>query len=261
LSVHPTAIVSADAEIAGSAEIGPYCIVEGPVTIGERTFVESHARIGSRYGRVTIGADNMIEHGAALGGPAQDYSYREARTSLEIGDGNRIGQFCTISLGTQKGVGITRIGNENFLMAFVHLGHDCQVEDHVTIVNATQIAGHVTIGHHALLSGQGGVTQHVRLGAYSFLAGASYANKDIPPYMIAEGHWAVPKAVNRMGLKRAGFTPATRRNIESAARILLDRRLTIGEVAERIGAEHGDDPAVAELIAFLRDSSRGVARG
>jgi UDP-N-acetylglucosamine acyltransferase len=261
LAIHPTAIVSNQAVIAAAVEIGPFCVIEGAVSIGEGTTVESHARIGSRYGRVSIGSGNLIQHGAVLGGPAQDYSYAAAETALEIGSNNRIGEYCSVSLGTEKGGGITRIGNDNFLMAFVHLGHDCQLADHIVITNATQLAGHVTVEHHAVLSGLAGVTQFVRLGAYSFLTAGAFANKDIPPFTIAEGHWAVPKAVNRVGLKRAGFGPAVRQNIQAAIKLLLNRSLTIEEVVTSIETECAQDEAVSELLTFIRSSSRGVARG
>jgi UDP-N-acetylglucosamine acyltransferase len=261
LSVHPTAIVSAKAEIAATATIGPFCVIDGAVIIGDDTVIESHARIGSAYGRVSIGAQNLIQCGAVLGGPAQDYSYGQGSTTLVIGNGNRIGEYVSISLGTQKGGGVTRVGDHCFIMAFAHLGHDCQVADHVVITNATQLAGHIRIEHHALLSGLVGVTQFVRIGAYSFLAAGAFANKDILPYTIAEGHWASPKAVNRVGLKRAGFGPAERRNIENAVRIALDRSATMEEITSRIRTECEQDDAVRHLVDFIASSERGVARG
>jgi UDP-N-acetylglucosamine acyltransferase len=261
LSIHPTAIVSAQAQIDATAEVGPYCVVEGPVEIGARTVIESHARIGSRFGSVRIGAGHLIQCGAVLGGPPQDYSYGSAETELEIGDNNRIGEYVSVSLGTAKGGGVTRIGNDNFIMAYVHLGHDCQLADHIVITNTTQLAGHVVVEHHALLSGLAGVTQFVRLGAHSFLVGGSFANKDIPPYTIAEGHWAIPRAVNKIGLRRAGFDVATRRQIEAAVRILLDRSLTIDEVVRRIEQRCAPGPAIDHFKSFLESSERGVARG
>jgi UDP-N-acetylglucosamine acyltransferase len=261
LSIHPSAIVSGEASIDPSAQIGPYCIIEGRVQIGPRTVVESGARIGSRYGRVQIGAENLIQHGAVLGGPAQDYSFADAQTELVIGNSNRIGEYCSISLGTSKGGGATRVGDSNFLMAFVHLGHDCQLADHIVITNATQLAGHVMVERHALLSGLAGVTQFCRIGAYSFLVAGAFANKDIPPYTIAEGHWAVPRAVNRVGLRRAGFAPSARKNIERAVRILLDRSLTIHDVIDRVEQECEMDDAVTHFAEFLRSAEHGVARG
>jgi UDP-N-acetylglucosamine acyltransferase len=236
-------------------------VIEGDVAIGEDTTVESHARIGSNYGRVRIGARNLIQCGAVLGGPAQDYSFGQGRTELVIGNDNRIGEYVSISLGTVKGGGTTRIGNDNFIMAFAHLGHDCQLADHVVITNATQLAGHITVEHHALLSGLVGVTQFVRIGAYSFLVAGAFANKDILPYTIAEGHWAAPKAVNRIGLKRAGFGPAERKNVERAVRIVLDRSATIDEAVARIRSECEPDATVEHLLGFIAISDRGVARG
>lgn len=261
MAVHETAIVAAGARIDESAEIGPFSIVAADVEIGARTVVEAHARIGSRYGSVAIGADNLIQCGAALGGPPQDYSYEDAGpTRLEIGDGNRIGEYVSINLGTVKGGGVTRIGSRCFIMAYVHLGHDCRLDDHVVITNGTQLAGHVTVEHHALLSGLAGVTQFVRLGAYSFLVAGSFANKDIPPYTIAEGHWATPRAVNNIGLKRAGFDAAARKEIATALKILLDRSLTIDAVVARIEADCAQLPAIEHFTAFLKASDRGVAR-
>jgi UDP-N-acetylglucosamine acyltransferase len=261
VSVHPTAIVSADAEIASTAEIGPFCVVAGAVVIGPETTVESHARIGSAYGRVRIGERNLIQYGAVLGGPAQDYSFADGQSELLIGDDNRIGEYVSISLGTVKGGGTTRISDHCFIMAFAHIGHDCQIADHVVITNGTQLAGHITVEHHALLSGMVGITQFVRIGAYSFLVAGAFANKDILPYTIAEGHWAAPKAINRVGLKRAGFGPAARKNIEKAVRIALDKSETIDEVEQRIRAECELDEAVQHLLAFIATSDRGVARG
>ena len=261
MSIHETAIVSAEARIADSTEIGPFCVIEGRVQIGPDSVVESHARIGSVFGSVTIGAQNLIQAGAVLGGPPQDHSYEEGDTRLQIGDRNRIGEFVTISLGTAKGGGLTRIGDHNFIMAYAHIGHDCRLGDEIVITNATQLAGHVTIENHALLSGLAGVTQFVRLGAYSFLVAGSFANKDIPPYTIAEGHWATPRAVNKIGLKRAGFEPAIRKDIERAVRLLLDRSLTIEQVIAAIERDCAQTPAIEHFASFLRTSSRGVARG
>lgn len=260
MSIHPSAVVSASAEIAADADIGPFCVVEGRVRIGAGTVVESHARIGDRHGRVSIGRDNLIQTGAVLGGPPQDVSYAASDTALVIGDRNRIGEYVSISRGTDKGGGVTRIGDDTFIMAFVHLGHDCKVADHVTITNATQLAGHVTVEHHALLSGLAGVSQFTRVGAHAFLTAGAFANKDIAPYTIAEGHWAVPRALNRVGLKRAGFDAAARKNLERAVRLLLDRRLTLAEVVERIGSDCEPGAAITHFVEFLSTSERGVAR-
>jgi UDP-N-acetylglucosamine acyltransferase len=259
--IHPSATVGSRAVIAADAEIGPYCVIEGEVEIGPQTVVESGARIGSRYGRVKIGARNHIQHGAVLGGPPQDLGYEGgAYTALEVGNDNRIGEFVSINLGTEKGGGTTRVGDHNFIMAYTHVGHDCQLAEHIVIVNGAQFAGHVIIEHHALVSGLTGVTQYTRLGAYSFLAAGAFANKDIAPFTIAEGHWAAPRAANRVGLKRAGFDAAERRNIDTAVRALLDRALTIEEVVAQIEKDCTPSPQVAHFVQFLTTSDRGIAR-
>jgi UDP-N-acetylglucosamine acyltransferase len=262
LSIHPSVIVSERATISADAEIGPYCVIDGEVEIGAGTVVESHARFGSNFGRVSIGESNRIQHGAVLGGPPQDWSYESgAYTALTIGAHNRIGEYVTINLGTPKGGGVTSVGDHNFIMAYTHLGHDCHVAEHVVIVNCAQFAGHVTIEHHANISGLTGFTQFTRVGAYAYIAAGAFANKDIVPFVIAEGHWATPRAVNRVGLKRAGFDASERRNIDTAMRFVLDRALTIDEVTARIGSECHASPQIEHLLAFIRSSERGIARG
>jgi UDP-N-acetylglucosamine acyltransferase len=260
VSVHSTAIVSAMAQIDPAAEIGPFCIVEGNVSIGPRTIIESHARIGHRFGRVVIGGDNYIQNGAVLGGPPQDVSYKGGDTRLVIGDHNRIGEYVSISQGTIKGGGDTLIGSHNMLMAFVHAGHDCRIGDHVIITNGTQLAGHVVVHDHALLSGLAGVTQFCRLGSFSFLTAGAFTNKDIPPFTIAEGHWARPRTINRVALKRAGMDETTRRSIEIAVKIFLDSKLTIEAVCRRVREECDSNEWTAYFLDFLESSERGIAR-
>lgn len=260
MSIHPSAVISAEATIDTEAEIGPFCIIEGNVAIGPRTIVESHARIGHRFGAVIIGADNYIQNGAVLGGPPQDISYKGGDTRLVIGDRNRIGEYVSISQGTEKGGGITRVGDDVMLMAFVHLGHDCQIGNHVIITNGTQLAGHCRVDEHALLSGLVGVTQFIRIGRYSFLTAGAFTNKDIPPFTIAEGHWARPRALNRVALQRAGFSDAVRRNIQSAIRTLLDSSLKIETVCERIREQCESDDNIEYILEFLESSRSGVAR-
>jgi UDP-N-acetylglucosamine acyltransferase len=261
LTIHATAVISPEAEISSEADIGPYCVISGPVAIGAGTIVEAHARIGSRFGSVAIGERNYIQSGASLGGPPQDLGYAGGfRGRLEIGDDNRIGEFTTISLGTEKGGGLTRIGNKTFLMAYTHVGHDCVLGDEVILTNACQLAGHVTIESRALVSGHTGVVQFVRLGTCSFLVAGAFANKDIPPYTIAEGHWATLRATNKVGLKRAGFDEAARDNVDRAVRLLLDRSATIGEVIARIREECTPSPEIAHFVEFLETSKKGIAR-
>ena len=262
MSIHPSAVIDERAIIADGVEIGPFCVITGEVTIGAHTVLDSHVRVGSPYGRVAIGEHNHILSGAALGGPPQDRGYRDgAYTSLVIGDHNRIGEFVTMHVGTEKGGGVTRVGSHNFIMAYSHIAHDCRLGNHIVMVNAANLAGHVLVEDHALLSGLLAVTQFVRLGAHCFVAAGSHVNKDIAPYTVADGHWAAPRSANRVGLKRAGVDAAERRAIDRAIRILLDRSLTIAQVVARIEEQCGSGPHVAHLREFLATSTRGVARG
>ena len=203
-----------------------------------------------------------IQYGAVIGGPPQDLTYKNgAYTELEIGSHNRIGEFVTIHVGTSKGGGVTRIGDHCFIMAHAHIAHDCQIADHVILVNSAQLGGHVIVEHHALVGGCAIVTQLNRVGAYSFMAVGAMANKDLLPFTIIEGHWATPRAVNRVGLKRAGFDAAERRNIDTAIRFLLQRSLTVEEALARIEAECEPSPQIKHLLEFVRASERGIARG
>lgn len=261
MSIHPSVILSERAVVSPDAEIGPYCVIEGEVEIGAGTIVESHARIGSRFGRVTIGEHNRIQAGAVLGGPPQDLGYQSgAYTALAIGSHNRIGEYVTMNVGTAKGGGVTRIGDHNLFMAYSHVGHDCQIADHVVVVNGVHLGGHVVVEQRAVIGGLTAVAQFSRLGAYSFMALGSFVNKDIVPFTIAEGHWAAPKALNRVGLKRAGFDAAERRNLDTAIRLVIDRRLTLEEATARIASECTPSPNIDHLLAFIANSHRGIAR-
>lgn len=260
MSIHTSAVVSDEARIDPDATIGPFCVIEGRVTIGAGTVVESNARIGNPYGRVHIGRDNLIQHGAVLGGAPQDYGYRQCDTELVIGDRNRIGEYVSINTGTEKGGGVTRVADDVFIMAYSHLGHDCQIEEHVLITNGTQLAGHVTVEKHAKISGLSGITQFCRIGTHAFLTAGAFANKDIAPFTIAEGHWAAPRAVNRIGLQRAGFDADEVKNIGRAVAFLADRSLTIAEALERIAEECAPSPQIEHFVAFIASSERGIAR-
>ena len=260
MGVHPTVVVSAEADISSTADIGPFCVIDGRVTIGAGTVVESHARIGGQFGEVVIGDNNHIQHGAVLGGPPQDLSYKDHYTRLEIGDDNRIGEFVSMHLGSDKGGGVTRVGNNNFLMGYCHLGHDCQLADDIVMTNMVQCSGHTIIERNAVLSGDSGTTQFVRIGEYAFLAGCTVVNKDVAPYTIAQGTWGVMRAANRVALKRAGFEEDEVRNISRAVRILLKGSETVDKALARIEAECTPSPQIEHFVAFIRGSERGIAR-
>jgi UDP-N-acetylglucosamine acyltransferase len=260
LKIHPTAIVSEQAQISPDTEIGPYAVIDGEVIIGAHTIIDSHVRIGSRFGTVVIGERNYIQSGAMLGGPPQDWSYDDAQTRLEIGDHNRIGESASLNLGSNKGSGVTRVGSNTFIMAYAHVGHDCRIENEVVLTNLVQLAGHVTIERGAVVGGVVAVSQYTRLGEYSFVAAGALVNKDILPYTIAEGQWAVPKATNKVGLKRAGQGDDETREIDKAIRIILRQGLTIDEALVKIRAECDTNARIEHLVDFINTSDRGIAR-
>ena len=260
MKIHPTAIVSEQARISSQAEIGPYSVINGEVEIGAGTIIESHVRIGSRFGNVVIGENNFIQSGATLGGPPQDWNYEDSQTSLVIGDHNRIGEDASLNLGTDKGGGVTRVGDNTFIMAYAHVGHDCQIADAAVLTNLSQLAGHVIVERNVIISGVVGVTQFARLGEFSFVAAGAFVNKDILPYTIAEGHWAAPKATNKVGLKRAGCSTTDIRDIDRAIRILLRKTLTIEEALEKIQTACHTNAWIEHLVEFINSSDRGIAR-
>ena len=260
LKIHPTALVSEHAQISSEAEIGPYAVINGEVEIGAHTIVESHVRIGSRFGTVVIGEHNFIQSGAMLGGPPQNWSYEDSRTRLELGHHNRIGENASLNLGSETGGGVTRVGNNTFIMAYAHVGHDCQIADEAVLTNLSQLAGHVLIERNAVISGFVAVTQFVRLGAYCFVAAGARVNKDILPYTIADGHWAVPKATNKIGLERAGHSADEIREVDRAIRIALKKSLTIDEALERIRLECGANALIEHLVDFIKTADKGIAR-
>jgi len=260
VKIHPTAIVSEQARVSPEAEIGPYSVIDGAVEIGAGTIIESHVRIGSRFGKVVIGEHNYIQSGATLGGPPQDWSYEDSQTSLVIGDDNRIGEDASLNLGSDKGGGVTRVGDKTFIMAYAHVGHDCQIADAAVLTNLSQLAGHVIVERGVVVSGAVGVTQFARLGESSFVAAGAFVNKDILPYTIAEGHWAAPKATNKVGLKRAGCSAADIRDIDRAIRILMRKTLTIEEALEKIHTECHTNAWIEHLVEFINSSERGIAR-
>lgn len=258
--IHPSSVVSRETELADGVEIGPFCIIRGKVKIGAGTKLESHVSVGSEHGVVEIGRNNRISYGAALGGPPQDIHYKGEPTKLVIGDDNMIRECTTLNIGTIKGGGVTKVGSKNLIMAYVHLGHDVNMGDHNVIVNSTQIAGHVHIDHHVTISGVCAFNQFVRIGSYSFTAGYSSVNKDILPYCIARGNYAVATATNKIALERAGFSEEKVETLHQAIRIILKGTSTTNEAIERIQRECIPSPEIEYLVDFVRNSKRGLAK-
>ena len=258
MDIHPTALVSPQAELAEDVTIGSYSIIGPKVTIGPGTVVGPHAVID---GRTTIGARNRIFPFASVGYPPQDMSYRGGDTQLIIGDGNTIRECATINKGTENGGGITRLGNNNLIMAYAHVAHDCQIGNHVIMANCATLGGHVHIDDHATLGGLVAVHQFLRVGAYAFIGGKSGLNTDMPPFMLASGIPAKLYGPNVVGLKRHNFTNDAILALKKSYKILFRSKLSLKDAIEKVRQEVQPLPEVETLVQFMiNHTERGVMR-
>lgn len=255
--IHPTAIVENSAELAADVEIGPYAVIGAKVTIDAGTRIGAHAVI---CGPTRIGKNNHIFNHVSLGEAPQDKKYQGEPTGLEIGDGNTIREFCTINRGTAQDVGITRIGNNNWIMAYVHVAHDCQIGDHTVFANSVQLAGHVHIGDYAILGGFTGVHQFVHIGAHSFMGIATILTQDVPTYVTVSGNPAKPFGINSEGLSRRGFSADAIAQIKRAYKTLYRNGLSFEEAKAQIATQIGACPELTPLSDFLNASTRGIVR-
>jgi UDP-N-acetylglucosamine acyltransferase len=259
--IHPTAIVEPGAQLHETVEIGPYAIIGPHVTIGAGTTVGSHSVI---EGHTTIGEENRIGHYASVGGRPQDMKYQDEPTRLVIGNRNTIREFTTIHTGTVQDAGVTTLGDDNWIMAYVHLGHDCHVGNNTILASNAQMAGHVTIGDYAIVGGMSGVHQFVRIGAHSMLGGASALVQDVPPFVIAAGNKAEPHGINVEGLRRRGFSPDAISALRAAYRLLYKNGLSLEEakvqLTELASAGGDGDAPVQALVDFVVASQRGIIR-
>jgi UDP-N-acetylglucosamine acyltransferase len=253
--VHPTAVVDPRAVLDPSAEIGPYVVIDGPVAIGARTRVLAGAYL---TGRTEIGADNVVHPGAVLGHEPQDLAYRGAETGLRIGDRNVFREHAEVHRGTQPGTW-TEIGDDNYLMSRVHVGHNCALGNGVIMATGAMLGGHVVVEDGAFISGNCVVHQHCRVGRLAIMRGLSRASRDLPPFAIVDGTHTV-RGLNRVGLRRAGFDRDRMRALATAFRILFHARTNLAAAIARVEAEVRS-PDVDYLLAFIRSSRRGVAFG
>ncbi len=260
MKIHPTAIIDGDVQMEDGIEIGPYCVLQGKIRIGTGTRLESNVTLGSRYGILEVGKYNHFSPGAVIGGPPQDIGYKNEPTSLKIGDNNTFREFSTVSLATSKGDKETTIGNNNYFMAYVHLGHDCKVGNFVTMANNCGFGGHCVIEDNVTVSAFCAFNQWTRLGRGSFVAGSSIVNKDILPFSKAQGNYAVCRATNKIGLARKGFSPEEVENVHRAIRIILMGSDTIQDGLERIQRECQISDNITYFIDFIRNSKRGIAK-
>ncbi len=255
--IDPTAIVHSGARLGDNVSVGPYSVIGEHVEIGEGTRIGPHVVI---TGHTRIGRDNRIFQFSSLGEVPQDKKYKDEPTRLEIGDRNVIREFCTFNCGTAQDAGVTRIGDDNWIMAYVHVAHDCQVGNHTIFANNAQLAGHVQVGDFAILGGFTGVHQFCHVGAHCITAVGSVVLKDIPPYVTAAGNTARPHGINAEGLKRRGFTSETTTRIKRAYKTLYRSGLTLEEARRILTEEAQSCPEIQALADFLAHSTRGIIR-
>ena len=260
-TIHPTAIVDARARLGETVSVGPYAVIGPEVSIGDGTTIGAHCVI---EGRTAIGRDNRIFQFNSLGAIPQDKKYAGEPTGLQIGDRNTIREFCTFNTGTAQDSGVTRIGDDNWIMAYVHIAHDCQVGDRTTLANNTTLGGHVHLGDWVVVGGLTGIHQFVKVGAHAMAGFASAVNQDVPPFMMVDGNPPAVRGFNIEGLRRRGFTPGRIAAVKQMHRLLYRESLTLEAARERIAAladEAPDARAEVELMsAFLADARRGIAR-
>ncbi len=250
------ALIAPDAKLGDGVTVGPYSIIGSGVEIGAGTWIGPHVVIN---GPTRIGRDNKIFQFASLGEAPQDKKYAGEKTRLEIGERNVIREYCTINRGTPQG-GITRIGNDNWIMAYAHIAHDCLVGDHTIFVNAASLGGHVTVGDHAILGGFTMVHQFCMIGAHCFCGMGSVISMDVPPYVMVSGHPAKPHGINSEGLKRRGFSSEALRALREAYKLIYKSKLTLNEAREQIAARVDEHPELALLTRFLEQNQRGIVR-
>jgi UDP-N-acetylglucosamine acyltransferase len=257
--IDPRAIVHPKTTIGAGVSIGPWALIGADVEIGEDTWIGPQVVI---CGPTRIGRGNKIYQFCSIGDDPQDKKYQGERTEtrLEIGDRNTIREYCTINRGTVQGGGVTRLGNDNWIMAYVHIAHDCIVGNHTTFANNATLAGHVIVEDHAILGGFTGVHQFCRVGAYSFSAIASIIVKDVPPFMIVGQTPARVHGLNREGLKRNGFSTETINLLRRAYRVLYRENLTVAESVERLQELAPASSEISQLIHFIQQCTRGIIR-
>ena len=255
--IHPTAIIHPKAEIDSNVQIGPYSVIGDNVSIGSGTVIGPHVVVDPF---VSIGPDCHIFQYASVGAEPQAVKFKGEKTYVKIGRGSVVREFATINRGTEFGTGVTEIGEENLLMAYCHVAHDCQTGRKVILANGATLAGHIVIGNYVTVGGLVAIHQFVRIGDHAYVGGKSGVPKDIPPYVIATGDRAKLYGLNRVGLKRHGFPAATVNELKKAYRIFFRIGITLNEAIERVQAEVDHLPEVVNFINFIKSSQRGITR-
>ncbi len=260
-TIHPTAVVDPAAELASDVTVGPYSVIGAGVEVGAGTTIGPHRVI---EGPTRIGRDNRIFGQSALGGAPQDMKYRGEPTRLEIGDRNTIREFCTFNRGTAQDAGVTRIGDDNWVMAYVHVAHDCQVGHRTILANNATLAGHVHVGDWAIVGGLSGVHQFSKIGAHAMVGFQSHVSQDVPPFMTVSGHPLAVHGFNAEGLRRRGFSKERIALVKQMHRLLYRDGLTLEAAKTAIaalrGTVDGGDADIALVLDFLAASTRGIVR-
>jgi len=257
VKIHPTAIIDSKAELDSSVEVGAYTMIGAGVKVGANTRIGSHVVL---KGLTTIGKNNQIFQFSSLGEQPQDKKYNNEPTTLEIGDNNTIREFCTFNRGTIQDKGMTKIGNDNWIMAYVHIAHDCQIGNNTIFANNASLAGHVDVHDYAILGGFTLIHQFCKIGAHVITAVNTVVFKDIPPYVTAAGYDAKPHGINAEGLKRRGFSTDTIMQIKRAYKALYRNNLTLEEAKIELVEMQKNCNEIALLTDFLNVSTRGIVR-
>ena len=255
--IHPTAEIDPDARLADGVQVGAWSIIGTGVEIGEDTWVGPHVVI---QGPTRIGKNNRIYQFNSIGDVPQDKKFAGEVSSLQIGDGNVIREFCTFNRGTHGGGGVTRIGDDNWIMAYVHVAHDCQVGNHTTLANGATLAGHVSVGDHVTFGAFTMVHQFCAIGEYSFSAMSTVILKDVPPFVTVSGNSARPHGLNKEGLTRHGFGADTLQELRRAYKTVYKQGLTVNEAVAALAGAAAQFPQVAVFRDFVAGSTRGVVR-
>ena len=255
MSIHSTAVIEEQVQLGKDVEVGAYSVIRGDVTIGDGTIIKDHVTI---YGPVRMGCGNMIHPGVVLGDISQDLKYKGEETRVIIGDGNRIRECVTIHQGTVATGGRTRVGNDNMIMAYTHVAHDCALGNGIIIANGTQLAGHVVIDDFAYIGGIVGIHQFVTIGRYCFIGFLSRINKDVPPFVTVEGNPSRERSINTIGLKRRGFSDEDIALLKRAFKVLFMKKTPLSQKRETLtSGEFAGNAQVQDLLKSVEASAQG----
>lgn len=255
--IDPRAVIDPKARIADGVTVGPFSVIGPDVEIGAGTWIGPHVVIN---GPTRIGRNNKIFQFASVGDAPQDKKYANEPTLLEIGDDNVIRECCTINRGTVQDAGATRIGNGNWIMAYVHIAHDCQIGNHTIFANSASLAGHVLVEDYAILGGFTLVHQFCRIGAHCFTAMNSVISKDVPPFVMVSGHMAEPHGLNTEGLRRRNMDPQSLKDLRHAYKVVYRSGKTVDQAVQALAELAQQNEAVHRFITFVRESRRGIVR-